>query len=230
MEEIEFDRKSISAKSLSAKDADQLRMFKKVFARLDSIVFLFDVINYRMIWVNDAFKKVLGYKKSTRKIPEEIMLSIYHPNDKDYLKEMKSYLRKNKKGTFTAIYKFRDVHNNYLWFCTSANIFRRTPNESVFEIVGVSINLTDQISYDKNLKVLSKEKLKQVNKEQVSKITMREKEILKYFANGYKTREIADQLDLSFHTISNHRKNILRKLELKNLAAMVNFAVENGLD
>ncbi len=230
MEEIEFNSKNIADKSLSAKDADQLKMFKKVFARLNSIVFLFDVINYRMIWVNDAFKKVLGYKKSTRKIPEEIMLSIYHPNDKDYLKELKAYLRENRKGTFTAVYKFRDVHNNYIWLCTSANIFRRTPNESIFEIVGVSINLTDQITYDKNLKVLSKEKLKQVNQEQVSKITLREKEILKYFANGHKTKEIADKLGLSFHTISNHRKNILRKLELKNLAAMVNFAVENGLD
>ncbi|MFW5759195.1 MAG: response regulator transcription factor, partial [Bacteroidota bacterium] len=48
--------------------------------------------------------------------------------------------------------------------------------------------------------------------------------------NGYKTREIADELGLSFHTVNNHRKNILRKLGFKNLAALVNFAVENGLD
>ncbi len=230
MEESEFNGEISTMRNISAKDAEQLKLFKKVFAKLNSIVFLFDVINYKMIWVNDAFQKVLGYKKSTRKIPEDIMMSIYHPNDRDYLKEMREYLRENKTGTFTAVYKFRDINNKYLWLCTSANIFRRTRNESIFEVVGVSIDLTEQIPYNKNLKVLSKEKLFEINKDQINKITFREKEVLKFFANGYKTREIADELGLSFHTINNHRKNIIRKLGMKNLSALVNFAVENGLD
>jgi DNA-binding NarL/FixJ family response regulator len=76
---------------------------------------------------------------------------------------------------------------------------------------------------------LSRQKNQELNKELLEKISKREREILQYFANGYKTKEIAEKFKLSFHTVNNHRKNILRKLQIKNLATLVNFAVENGL-
>jgi len=208
----------------------QIQFYEKVLRSLNAIVFVFDMNNFKMLWVNDSFKKILGYKKSTRSIPEQELINVYHPDDRDVLREMRNYFTHNKSGTFTAIFKFRDISNKYLWLCTAASIFRRTTDESVFEVVGVSIDFTNQFSYNKNLRLLSREKLQEENRDIINKITPREKEILKFFANGYKTREIAAKFDLSFHTVNNHRKNILKKLKLKNLAALVNFAVENGLD
>lgn len=212
------------------KSKEKILFYEKIFSSLNAIVFVFDLNNYKMLWVNDSFKKILGYKKSTRSIPEEEMLDVYHPDDRDVLREMRNFFRQNKSASFTALFKFRDVNNNYLWLCTVANIFRRTKDESVFEVVGVSIDFTSQFTYSKNIRMLSQEKLREMNKDVIAKITPREREILRYFAGGCKTREIADKFNLSFHTVNNHRKNLLKKLEIKNLAALVNFAVENGLD
>lgn len=60
-------------------------------------------------------------------------------------------------------------------------------------------------------------------------LTKREKEILKLICDGKLTREIADQLFISLHTIETHRRNILNKMEVKNTAHMVKVAVSNGL-
>ncbi|RXK82852.1 response regulator transcription factor [Filimonas effusa] len=54
-------------------------------------------------------------------------------------------------------------------------------------------------------------------------LTRREIEIVKLIGKELSTKEIADQLFLSELTVATHRKNILRKLEVKNIAGVVNF-------
>ena len=46
---------------------------------------------------------------------------------------------------------------------------------------------------------------------------------------GETNAEIAARLFLSVVTVDTHRKNILSKLELKNTAALVKYAVEHKL-
>jgi DNA-binding NarL/FixJ family response regulator len=60
-------------------------------------------------------------------------------------------------------------------------------------------------------------------------ITKREAEIIRMICRGMTTKEIATTLFLSELTINTHRRNILRKLEIRNVAGLVNFAKENQL-
>lgn len=60
-------------------------------------------------------------------------------------------------------------------------------------------------------------------------LTKREIEIIRLVAEGKASKEIADQLFLSLHTVDTHRRNILTKLKLKNIADLVRFAFENHL-
>ena len=60
-------------------------------------------------------------------------------------------------------------------------------------------------------------------------LTAREIEIIKLVVMGNSAIEIANQLFLSPHTVDTHRKNIMAKLDLKNIADLVNFAHENHL-
>jgi DNA-binding NarL/FixJ family response regulator len=59
-------------------------------------------------------------------------------------------------------------------------------------------------------------------------LTPREKEILYLIAEGYSTKEISDRLFVSINTIETHRKNMLLKTGLRNVAHMVKWAYENG--
>lgn len=60
-------------------------------------------------------------------------------------------------------------------------------------------------------------------------LTPRELEVLQLIASGFTDREIAKMLSISSKTVNTHRKNILRKLALKNTALLIRYALENRL-
>jgi DNA-binding NarL/FixJ family response regulator len=62
----------------------------------------------------------------------------------------------------------------------------------------------------------------------IDPLTQREKEVAKLLAEGKSNKEIADLLYISIYTVRRHRARIMRKLELKGLADMVRYAVEQG--
>jgi len=64
---------------------------------------------------------------------------------------------------------------------------------------------------------------------QLPVITRREKEILALIAEGYTNHEIAGRLFISPTTDDSHRKNLLAKMNMKNTASLIKFAVENKL-
>lgn len=60
-------------------------------------------------------------------------------------------------------------------------------------------------------------------------VSDREAEIIALIAEGCSYTRIADRLCLSAHTVTTHRKNIMQKLGVNNTAALVLYAVKNGL-
>lgn len=60
-------------------------------------------------------------------------------------------------------------------------------------------------------------------------LTRREKEVLELIAEGLTNQEIADKLFISVSTVDTHRKNLLAKLEAKNVAMMVKTAIQKQL-
>ncbi|KTD87847.1 response regulator [Paenibacillus etheri] len=60
-------------------------------------------------------------------------------------------------------------------------------------------------------------------------LTAREKEILSCVSSGSKNKEIAVSLGISEHTVKNHLKNILQKLQLQNRTQLTRYALEQGL-
>ena len=60
-------------------------------------------------------------------------------------------------------------------------------------------------------------------------LTQREREVLKLIAEGYKNKEIADDLCISVKTVIKHRANLMEKLDLHDIAALTAFAIGKGL-
>lgn len=76
------------------------------------------------------------------------------------------------------------------------------------------------------------ESLKQyqrTEKEEIPVLSRREKEVLELIAEGYTNPEIAEKLFLSSFTVDSHRKNLIAKLNVKNTASLVKYAIEKKL-
>jgi two-component system invasion response regulator UvrY len=61
------------------------------------------------------------------------------------------------------------------------------------------------------------------NKTGLNSLSQREIEIISFIKKGDSSKEIAEALSLSAKTIEVHRYNLMKKLGLKNTAALVNF-------
>ncbi|HMQ48348.1 MAG TPA: response regulator transcription factor [Saprospiraceae bacterium] len=64
---------------------------------------------------------------------------------------------------------------------------------------------------------------------QPAPLSVREMEIVRLISKGYISKEIADQLNISTHTVYTHRKKIMRKLKVNSASELVLYAVNNGI-
>lgn len=60
-------------------------------------------------------------------------------------------------------------------------------------------------------------------------LTKREREIMKLIAEEQSNQEIAEALFISVRTVETHRKNIMQKLHVKSVIALVKYAALNGI-
>jgi DNA-binding NarL/FixJ family response regulator len=63
----------------------------------------------------------------------------------------------------------------------------------------------------------------------LDELTDREREVLKLVAQGSSTKEIAARFDISARTVETHRANLMRKLGIKSVARLTQFAIKEGL-
>jgi len=60
-------------------------------------------------------------------------------------------------------------------------------------------------------------------------ITPRQREILKLVAMGHTNREIGESLTISVRTVEVHRFNLMRRLNVRNVAQLLRQALQHGL-
>jgi DNA-binding NarL/FixJ family response regulator len=60
-------------------------------------------------------------------------------------------------------------------------------------------------------------------------LTSREREVVQLLAEGKSNKEVADRLGISARTAEGHRGEIMRKLKLGSLAALIRYAIRNGI-
>jgi two-component system NarL family response regulator len=61
------------------------------------------------------------------------------------------------------------------------------------------------------------------------RISARERQVLQLVAEGNTSAEIAERLHVAFSTVEVHRRNIMRKLELHNVADLTKYAIRNSI-
>lgn len=64
---------------------------------------------------------------------------------------------------------------------------------------------------------------------QERQLSQREKEVIRLLSKGFCSKEIGDRLNISYHTVRTHRKNILHKLEIKSTNELVVYGITNGI-
>jgi len=116
------------------------------------------------------------------------------------------YNKTNVVGLISNHYD-RNLSDNF-----ADNIFVTDRHETITQIISKHFNTTPAATNDID-----------------NTLSEREIDVLKLLASGKSNKEIAEELFISIHTVISHRKNISNKIGVKSTAALVIYAVANGL-
>ncbi len=106
-----------------------------------------------------------------------------------------------------------------------------TKNSSRQELIKTILEVHEGKTYicEEVKNIIIRNELEPEAKPDINLLSKRELEIVQFIKQGLSSKEISTELSLSLKTIEVHRYNILKKLDLPNAAALVNFVNHNGI-
>ena len=204
-------------------------------ARIGAFIYNFTEGNY--YYFNDYFAHLMGVTRSyIESAGIRITQEKVHPED--FLKclnithqalqqfgEMKDAERETTQ--FRFFFRLRQTGDDYSWVMQSNRHVKWDPNLPSLDLAYI-VELFNESHPFKVMGVLQTSKrsveiFPSGEIELLAQLTAREMEILRLIAGGLASKEISEKLVISENTVKSHRKNILHKLQVKNMMQAVNI-------
>ena len=175
-----------------------------------------------IIWLGHATNAASCMAFLQQQLPDVILMDINLPDKSgiDLCKEVKSMYPSVKilgLSTFNQQSFIKKMMNNG----ASGYVLKNASGQELMEGITTIVQGKEYLSFDAAIALRHIDK-----KSNVPVITRREKEVLELIANGFTNNEIAKQLFLSCTTVDTHRKNLLAKFEVKNIASLIKQAMQ----
>lgn len=120
----------------------------------------------------------------------------------------------------------RSIITQMLQNGASGYLLKNAAPEELIACIHEAVN--GQVTFSKEVKEIIARPAANAWKD-VPRLTKREKEILQLISDGETTVDIAARLSVSPLTIETHRRNLLQKFDVKNIAALIKIAVQQRL-
>tara|TARA_B100001146_G_scaffold224848_1_gene244485 strand:+ start:24835 stop:25506 length:672 start_codon:yes stop_codon:yes gene_type:complete len=177
--------------------------------------------------------ELLDYMKEVTPLPDVVITDIKMPglNGVEATKKM-SDLYQEVGIIACTTYNTKPFIRNMIDVGASAYLVKNSPPEKVVHTIKQVFY--NGFYYDKQVMDILNKKYAEKNAQDKTVydqdfLTDREKEVLELICRQYKTSEIAEKLFISPRTVEVHRKNLLQKTEVRNIAGLVIFAIQNEL-
>jgi len=247
-----FTNKVIGKKStLLAKTNFELEEHLKLYHCIDNFFYvLADSVNHTFVQVGGGIEVMTGYQAQDfmgrgyqtalkiHSIWELLKITkgsvkyfeyLYNapPANRKYIKANYTFEFKRKNGTkFQCMAQsipvlFNDEMEPIYFLNIFTDISLLKTDKKVLHYIIDSADIEQIKRIDINVSI-------QLNQETNQVVSKSEKRVLQLIANGLSSKQIADQLFLSEHTVNTHRRNILRKLQCSSSSEMIKKCILNG--
>lgn len=208
--------------------------------------FVVDVYKCRYAYASSNFVDLLGYddhKIATLERQGDYLESRIHPDDRAQLETLQIKLSQfiyslplEQRNDYSNIYSFRilNAKQQYVRVTSRHQVLEQDCNGKAWLVIGnmdISPDQKKSESVDCTVLNLKSGEMFSPSSSLVSPVnlTNRELEILRLIQKGMLSKEIADKLCISIHTVNIHRQNLLRKLGVQNSFEAIRLGQECGL-
>ncbi len=196
---------------------------------LDLYFYTADASLFKKIDSCGSLEKIIGKHDSLMlKYPIELNQSLFHPKDRQSVGRCVIMFTNGCIERWSGFYRVKHADGGWIWIYSRLNAMTENGSPSN-KISGMIMDISSSISTQTELGTLIREAARLKNAALIKKLTPRELMIIKLIVEGQCYKDIAGQLFIQPDTVNKHRKNILRKLGLKNIAMLACFAKETGL-
>ena len=175
-----------------------------------------------IIWLGHATNAASCMAFLQQQLPDVVLMDINLPDKSgiDLCKEVKS-IYPSVKVLGLSTFNQQSFIEKMMSNGASGYVLKNASGQELMEGITTIVQGKEYLSFDAAIA------LRHIDKNSnVPVITRREKEVLELIANGFTNNEIAKQLFLSCTTVDTHRKNLLAKFEVKNIASLIKQAMQ----
>jgi DNA-binding CsgD family transcriptional regulator len=232
---------------------NNFKQFDSVMHHSFPIFFIIDYTAQQYLLMTDALTTVAGYHpKEFLESRLEKLMEVYQKDDfsifnKEIFSRNAAFLKttpSNCHHQFIFSYNFRiKCTNKKLTSLLQRNSFITSketglPLYSIGIVMDISDIKTDTIIMHKIEKMgfdngNRNKELIETNyfypNHEDTLLSLREKDVLRFACDGFSSKQIAHKLSISENTIANHRQNMMRKTNTKNVAELIAFSIRNKL-
>ena len=205
--------------------------------------FVVDVYKCSYTYASSNFVDLLGYdshKIETLEKQGDYLESRIHPDDRAQLVALQVTLSQfiyslplEQRNDYSNIYSFRilNAKQQYIRVTSRHQVLEQDHNGKAWLIIGNMDISPDQKKSDCTVLNLKNGELfsPSLSFQPSTNLTNREIEVLRLIQKGLLSKEIADKLCISIHTVNIHRQNLLRKLGVQNSIEAIRLGQESGL-
>jgi PAS domain S-box-containing protein len=146
---IEFQ--SVGIDITERKQAEEALQASKDFINkinqvMPNIVFIFDVIEKKVLYVNEQIETYLGYSPPViKEMGSRVITELTHPEDLNLVIENQQKLAKALDGeVIEAEYRLKHAQGNWCWFLRKAVVFERNAAGQAKQFLAVSQDITER--------------------------------------------------------------------------------------
>lgn len=244
-----YDKEAIDVKKIEELIEKFRPAYLQPFAALP-IYFIIDYTNKQYLLLTEAIKNILGYHpKEFIETKLDKLVQVFHKEDflvfnNQLFPSSASFLASipfSEHRNHVFSYNFRVLASNKMYahmlqYCTYITCPETgLPMYSIGYIMDITLHKANCCMIQTVQKIDSYSRKTTVLQnfyypdEEETVFSTRETEIAKYLVDGFSSKQIAHKLRISENTVSNHRQNMLRKANAKNVAEMIAYIANKKL-
>lgn len=193
-------------------------------------LYLLDLGRLSIQWSEGSLAEIIGFDPVGEGMhPMDFAEKYYHPRDKSLMRERINQFQSGEMDCWSGIYRIRHREGHWVWVYSKLNIVENHFNGHRTQLAGMITEANAGLQTGEQLNTLIREASRLKHGHKLQSLTHRELSVIKLIALGNSYTQIAAQLHIQPDTVNKHRKNILYKLQCKNIATLICFAKETGL-